>query len=53
MGERESQKSPASSLGRPAVYLEIPGFSINDLGERSTVRSGLVLCPGIGPGWPG
>lgn len=34
MGERESQKSPASSLGRPAVYLEIPGFSINDLGER-------------------
>ena len=32
--ERERQKSPASSLGRPAVYLEILGFSINDLRER-------------------
>ena len=32
--ERERQKSPASSLERPAVYLEILGFSINNLRER-------------------
>lgn len=47
-GETESQKSPASSSGRTAVYLEIPGFSFGDLRE-SAVSGGLVLGLGTGP----
>ena len=51
--ERESQRSPASSLGRPAVYLEILGFSIRCSWRESAVSGGLALCAGIEPGWPG
>ena len=39
---------PASSSGRTAVYLEIPGFSFGDLRE-SAVSGGLVLGLGTGP----
>ena len=66
LGKRTKQRVRASSPGRgrvrslqpavwwrPAVYLEILGLSIRRSRIESGVSGGLVLCPGIGPRWPG
>ena len=50
--ERETQRSPASSLGRHVVYFEILGFSIRCSQRESAMSGGLALCVGIEPGWP-